>query len=183
MEENEFLISLQAGNKEAFASLVREFKSQVLNICYRFLLNKEDAEDISQDVFIEIYHSLPKFRGEAKLSTWIYRIAVSKSLEELKKRNRKKRISSLGKTLNIDLFIEWLTGSSQPDKNLEEKVAYLFLLQQLNKLPDNQRIALTLSKIEGHSNSTIAEIMKTSISSVESLIHRAKINLKTIINP
>ncbi len=91
MEESEFIISLKAGNKEAFATLVREFKSQVLNICYRFLLNKEDAEDISQEVFIEIYHSLPKFRGEAKLSTWIYRIAVSKSLEELKKRNRKKK--------------------------------------------------------------------------------------------
>ena len=75
-----FLQNLKNGNKSAFNHLLFLHRDRVINICYRFLLNQDDAEDISQEVFIEIYQSFKSFRGGARLSMWIYRIALTKSL-------------------------------------------------------------------------------------------------------
>jgi RNA polymerase sigma-70 factor (ECF subfamily) len=180
--ETDFLIKLKSGDKQAFTDMVAIYQKKVINICYRFLLNKEDAVDVSQEVFIEAYHSIRDFRGEAKLGTWIYRIAVSKSLDEIKKRNRKKRISSIGKTLGIEFISNLLVGNERPDKSMEENEGYSMLLKTLGKLPENQRIALTLSKIEDYTNSEVAEILEVSLTAVDSLIYRAKQNLKTILN-
>ena len=180
--ETDFVIKLKSGDKQAFADMVAVYQKTVINICYRFLLNKEDAEDVSQEVFIEAYHSIRDFRGESKLGTWIYRIAVSKSLDEIKKRNRKKRISSIGKTLGIEFISNILAGNERPDKTIEENEGYSMLLKTLGELPENQRIALSLSKIEDYPNSEIAEIMEVSLTAVDSLIYRAKQNLKAILN-
>jgi RNA polymerase sigma-70 factor (ECF subfamily) len=181
--ETELLIQLKSGNRMAFEELVAMYQKKVLNICYRFLLNRADAEDVSQEVFIEIFHSIRNFREDAKLSTWIYRIAVSKSLDEIKRQSRKKRITSLGKTLGLEKVAMQLAGNDRPDRTLEENESLTLLLKALNKLPENQRIALTLSKIEGYSNQEIAEIMQTSVTAVDSLIYRAKQNLKTFLIP
>ena len=83
------------------------------------------------------------------MSTWIYRIAVTKSLDEIKKRNRKKRITSVGKILHIDDVMHWIGGGTMPDKSLKEKEKLQEMNDALNTLPDNQRVAFTLSKIEG----------------------------------
>ncbi|MBA3665509.1 MAG: sigma-70 family RNA polymerase sigma factor [Bacteroidetes bacterium] len=179
MTEQDFLIQLKTGDKAAFARLVALNRSRVLNICYRFLLNKEDAEDIAQEVFITVYHSLKNFRGDSQLSTWIYRIATTKSLDELKKQKRKKRISSLGKTLGIEEVSNWIVGNDRPDKTLEDQEGYALLMKALDQLPENQRVALTLSKVEGYTVSEVAAIMQTTESAVESLLSRAKINLRT----
>ena len=84
------------------------------------MLNKEDAENIPQDVFIEVYQSIQSFRGDAKISTWIYRITVTKCLDEIKKRNRRKRLASITKMLHIDDVTNWISGGSMPDKSLHE---------------------------------------------------------------
>ncbi len=172
--EADLLYQLKLGDKAAFAQLVAQFSPRVLNTCYRFLLNQQDAEDVSQEVFIEVYQSVKTFKGDAKLSTWIYRITVTKCLDELKKRNRKKRISSLGKILLIDEVANWLKGGAMPDKSLHEDDNFRAISKALNSLPDNQRVAFTLSKIDGYSNPEIAEIMNTTLNAVESLISRAK---------
>ena len=165
---------LKSNDKNAFNELVTLYKVRVINTCYRFLLDKNDAEDVSQEVFIEVFQSIHSFRGESKLSTWIFRIAVSKSLDEIKKRNRKKRISSLGKTLHLEDVANWITGGKLPDEELIQSENLKQINKALNKLPENQRIAFTLSKIEGFSNLEISDIMNTTIIAVESLIYRAK---------
>lgn len=177
MEESILLSLLKKGDKTAFENLVNTYSQQVINTCYRFLLDQQDAEDISQEVFIEVYQSIKDFKGQSKLSTWIYRIAVTKSLDEIKKRNRKKRISSVGKLLHLDDIANWLGGGTRPDKVLEENETQHKIMEALNTLPDNQRIAFTLSKIEGYTNSEIAEIMNTTLVSVDSLIYRGKKNI------
>jgi RNA polymerase sigma-70 factor (ECF subfamily) len=182
MEETELLLQLKRGNQSAYGELVSAYQKTVLNICYRFLLNREDAEDVSQEVFVEVYHSIKNFREDSKLSTWIYRIAVTKSLDEIKRQSRKKRISSIGKTLGIEKIVHLVSGTDRPDRTLEEKEALSLLMCALNKLHESQRIALTLSKIEGYSNTEIAEIMQTSLTAVDSLIYRAKQNLKEFLN-
>ena len=145
-----------------------------MNTCYRFLLDKADAEDVSQEVFIEVFQSIHSFRGDSKLSTWIYQIAVSKSLDEIKKRKRKKRMAAIGHILHLDEVSNWLSGGIMPDQSIQEKEKMTEVLQALDRLPDNQRVAFTLSKIEGYSNAEIAEIMKTTLMAVESLVSRGK---------
>jgi RNA polymerase sigma-70 factor, ECF subfamily len=165
---------LKNNDRTAFDELVTLYKYRVINTCYRFLLDKDDAEDVSQEVFIEVFQSIKSFRGDSKLSTWIYRIAVTKSLDEIKKRNRKKRISSLGKILHLDDVANWISGGKMPDADLETSDKMAAINKALNQLPENQRIAFTLSKIDGFTNQEIADIMKTTTIAVESLIYRAK---------
>ena len=174
MIDFDFIQKLKAGDRTAFNELVLLYGKKVINTCYRFLLDKQDAEDIAQEVFIEVFQSIKTFRAESELSTWIYRIAATKSLDEIKKRNRKKRISSIGKILHIDEVANWIAGGAMPDKNLNETENMKELNIALDSLPDTQRLAFTLSKIDGYSNIEIAEIMNTTIIAVESLIYRAK---------
>ena len=173
-EDVRLVLRIKAGEISAFNELVSRYQQIVINTCYRFLLSKEDAEDVSQDVFVEVYQSISSYRAEAKLSTWIYRIAVTKCLDEIKKRNRKKRITSVGKILHLDNLVNWIAGGERPDKALDTDETMKAVLRALDTLPDSQRVAFTLSKIEGYTNTEIAEIMNTTLLAVESLISRAK---------
>jgi RNA polymerase sigma-70 factor (ECF subfamily) len=164
---------LKSNDREAFYELVALYKDGVLTTCYRFLLNQEDAEDVSQEVFVEVYQSIGSFREESKLSTWIYRIAVTKCLNELKKRQRKKRFSALSKVLHIDEIAQWISGGTLADSKIHEEEMWKEVGQVLNKLPENQRVAYTLSRLDGFNNTEIADLMGTSIGAVESLLYRA----------
>jgi RNA polymerase sigma-70 factor, ECF subfamily len=174
MENVNLLLQLRAGNQAAYNELVLLYSNKVMNTCYRFLLNKVDAEDVSQEVFIEVFQSIQSFRGDSKLSTWIYQIAVSKSLDEIKKRKRKKRIAAIEHILHLDEVSNWLSGGIMPDQSIQENEKINEVMQALDRLPDNQRVAFTLSKIEGYNNVEIAEIMNTTLMAVESLVSRAK---------
>lgn len=163
-----------------FRSVVEAHQDRVLNICFKFLRNHEDAEDTAQIVFMEIFRSLKNFKGDSELSTWIHRIAVSKSLDALRRKKRKKRISSAKQILGLDDTYQELESPSrlQPDQVLEDKECRTILHKAIDSLPENQRIALTLSQIEGFSYKETAGIMDTSLASVESLIFRARKGLE-----
>jgi len=180
MPEEIQLNKLKSGDFKSFKALVDEHQKKVLNTCNRFVNNREDAEDLTQEVFIEVYRSLSNFRGDSKISTWIYRIAVTKSLDYLRKKKRKKRFGTLKNIFseeNPAIQVK-SSESSNPDTNLENEDRIRILNEALGSLPENQRTVFTLSKYDEMSYAEIAEIMDTSLSSVESLIHRAKVNLK-----
>jgi len=172
--ESELIAKLVEGHRVAYEELLAAYSGKVLNICYKFLLDKQDAEDLSQEVFLEIFQSISSFRGQSKLSTWIYRVSVTKCLDELRKRKRKKRLLEIGSMLHLDEVVNWLTGGATPEKKLLETEKFAEINRALSVLPDNQRVAFTLSKIEGYSNGEIAEIMNTTTIAVESLVYRAK---------
>lgn len=170
---------LKNRDEEAFRQMVEQFEDRVFNTCISFVKNADDADDLTQETFVEVYHSIQKFREDSSLSTWIYRIAVNKSLEFLRKNKRKKRSG----------LMVWLTGAGFepavqiPDFNhpgviAEKKEQAGILLAAIDKLPENQKIAFTLHKMEDLSYEEIAEVMSKSVSSVESLMHRAKNNLR-----
>lgn len=165
--------------EELFKGLVAEHQEMVVNTCYRFVFNREDAEDLAQDVFVEVFRSLEQFREEAKLSTWIYRIAVTKSLDHLRRLKRKKRFSSLKRIIGVsDPSEEFAAPTTEnPAEALAGSEQARILQNALNSLPDSQKTAFLLSKQEGYSNQEIADLLKTSVSAVESLVHRAKKNL------
>ncbi len=180
MEDLELIRRLKSGDETAFRLLVDTYQKFVLNSCYKFVYNRETAEDLTQDVFIEVYRSINLFRADSKLSTWIYRISITKSLDYLKGQKRKKRFAILKSLFGEDEVEERISApdNNSPDKILENNDRLKVLSWALNKLPENQRIAFTLSKSDEISYKEISEVLGVSVSSVESLIHRAKQNLK-----
>ncbi len=170
---------LKAGDRNAFRQCVENYQDMVLNLCYHFVRDKNDAQELAQDVFVELYRSVAGYREEASLSTWLYRIGVNKSLDLLRKKKRKKRFANL-----ISFFLPDDTEREFPDNRycadtlLEQKERQNILREAIHSLPENQRTAFILSKYDSLSNEAIAEILSTTISSVESLLHRAKMNLR-----
>ena len=171
--------TIMKSQEEQFRKLVGEYQEMVINTCYRFVFNHEDAEDLAQEVFVEVYRSLEQFRAESKLSTWIYRIAVTKSLDHLRRMKRIKRFGSLKRIIGVTDPSSEIAAppGDTPQETLEENERARILQNALDTLPDNQRAAFLLSKQDGYSNQEIADILKTSVSAVESLVHRAKKNL------
>ena len=154
------------------------YQDRVYNTCLGLLQNEEDAEECAQDVFIEVYRSVGDFRGEARLSTWIYRIATTKSLEKIRKRKRLKRFAFL-KSITGDQGDEvQVAAFNHPGVLLEQKEHAQALFQAISLLPDSQRVAFTLHKVEGLPYQEICEVMELSLSSVESLMFRARKNLQ-----
>ena len=181
MTEKEFIKKLQEGRRDAFGELLDQYQQMVFSTSLSFVPNKEDAEDVAQEVFIEVFKSINKFKGNSKLSTWIYRITVNKSLEFIRKRNAKKRFgyvqSLFGNEIPLDKT-DFFTEINHPGVLLEQKEDHATLMKAINELPDAQRIVFTLHKIDEKSYKEISEITEKSLSSVESLMFRAKQNLQ-----
>jgi RNA polymerase sigma-70 factor, ECF subfamily len=183
MDEPEIIEKLKAGDDEAFRIIVEKYQGLVLNCSFKFLRSKEAAEDITQEVFLEVFESIHSFRGESSLSTWIYRIAVTKSLNYLKSLKRKKRFATLVGLFNGkdgDALLA-TPESMSPSSEVENQDRARMLSWALEKLSDNQRVAFTLSKYKELSYEEISAVMNLSIPSVESLIHRAKMNLRKLL--
>jgi RNA polymerase sigma factor (sigma-70 family) len=162
-----------------FRGLYEKHSRMVFNLALQYVQNREDAEEITQDTFVAIYYSMEKFEGKSQLSTWIYRITINKSLDFIKTRRRKKRFGILTSLFYEDTGTERnnLFTFDHPGVILEEKEAVRKLFEFINALPDNQKTALILSKLEQKSQREIAEIMQISPKAVESLVQRAKTNL------
>ena len=186
LDEQELIQRIVAKNDAAFRTLVELYQSSVLSACYRILGNQQDAEDVAQDVFVMVYRKAESFRGESGLSTWLYRIAVNLSLNRLRRRkwDRLFGILTLSEAESEET-IDRMEAPEQdrPDRQLEANERSRILTDVLNTLPEKQRVAIILHKIEGLSHQEIAEILQISLSSVESLVHRAKRNLQKKLIP
>lgn len=168
---------------QAFQEFVGRYQSLIINTCFRLTGDRENAEDVAQEVFFQVYRKAKSFRGQSKLSTWLYRIAVNLSLNF----NRKKNLShydlqGTGMEAGSEHMEKSYVSSNQsPDSVLEKKEENRFIREAVESLPEKQRTAFILHYWEGLSYREIADILKTSLSSVESRIHRAKNALRDII--
>lgn len=181
MSEAEIIQKLQQGDEKAFKQLVEKYQQLVVNTCFGLVHNNEDAEDIAQDVFIEVHRSISNFRADSKISTWLYRVAVNRSLNFIRDNKRRKMAQSIEDAFSLGK--EKLTNiypgqTESPDAEFENSERADILHKAIDSLPKNQRVAFTLNKYDDLSYKEIAAVMETSISSVESLIHRAKKNLQ-----
>lgn len=168
----------------AFKAFTDQYYTLVLRTVNGFLHNEEDAKDLAQEVFIELYQSIHKFRKKASLSTWVYRIAVNKSLNFIRDNKRKRFWENIENVFSTGK--EEKNAIVDPEKHaqsIESKENAEFLKKAIDSLPENQRIAFVLSKYDDLSNKKIAEVMDVSVSAVESLVHRAKQKLqKKLLN-
>ena len=177
--EEELIKKLQQGEQEAFKKVIDLYQDMVYNTIISIVQNEADAEDITQEVFIQVYQSVGSFKGNAKFSTWLYRITIAKSLDNEKRKRRKKRFAFIQRLFGEDGEAQYHPVEfNHPGVILDNKEKAGELFKAMQKIPDNQRIAFTLNKIEGLNNNEIAEVMNTTFYAVESLLARAKANLK-----
>lgn len=161
-----------------FQSLYNQYKVLVYNVALHYVQNIEDAEEITQDVFVQVHQSIEKFQNNSTFKTWIYRITINKSLDFIKHKKSKKRFFIFGQRSDSEKEIQNISSFEHPGIAMENKENAAILFKVINELTENQRTAFILSKLDGLSNPEIATIMNVSISSVESLIFRAKTTLR-----
>ncbi|UTW62980.1 sigma-70 family RNA polymerase sigma factor [bacterium SCSIO 12741] len=183
LTESELIEALRAKSEIALRQLIQDYSDRVYNVVLNLVQNKEDAEELYSDVFLEVFQSISKFRDGSSLYTWVYRIAVNKSLDHLRKKKRKKRLASI---FSLS-FLQEERGLEpahfdHPGVLLEQKENAALFYAALNQLPERQKAAYVLRHIEGRSQPEIAEILETSVSSVESLLSRSKAGLKKIVS-
>ena len=181
LSDKNFIENLKQGKQAAFSQLLDDYQQKVFGTCISFVPNKEDAEDIAQEVFLEVFKSIAKFKGDSKLSTWIYRIATNKCLEFIRKKNTKKRFAFMQTILGNEIPVDkssYFTEFNHPGIVLENKEKSATIFKAINTLPESQRVVFTLAKIDGKSYQEISEITGRSLSSVESIMFRAKKTLK-----
>ncbi|MES2560569.1 MAG: RNA polymerase sigma factor [Bacteroidota bacterium] len=183
LEEKELISALCEGREEAFKELFKLFSDRIYNTALSVLQHQEDAEDITQEVFVEVFRSVKNFRQDASLSTWIYKVTVSKCTDHLKKSKAKKRFAFLSSLFGDDNDLQHdKPHFEHPGVLMEHKEHSKVLFFALQKLPEKQQLAYTLAKIEGLSYAEVAASMGTSVSSVESLLFRANDNLRSLLS-
>jgi RNA polymerase sigma-70 factor (ECF subfamily) len=160
-----------AGDERAFEQLVARYQNSVFNTIYRFLGNLAEADDIAQEVFLILWNKAGTFKGNSKLSTWLYRIAANECLQY--RRRRKTTLVSLDEIDENSLPDALQTTDDRGLRERREAVK-----RALAELPERQRMALVLAQHERRSYKEIAEAMDASVSSVESLLFRARETLK-----
>ena len=172
MEEAESIKSILAGHTAEFTHLVKAYETSVFRIVMGFVHQKEDAEDITQEVFVKAFQSLDRFAGRSSFSTWLYRIAIHTSLNELKRRKRRTLWSMAADMLQLP------STNKNPEQALAEKAEQDEIRKAIDRLPEKQRMAFILSRYEELPQRDVALIMEISEGAVEQLLLRARDNLK-----
>jgi RNA polymerase sigma-70 factor, ECF subfamily len=174
------MLEFQNGNKASFETLMRKYFPRLLNFIYRYVNDREIAEDITQEVFIRVYKSGPQYKPQSKFQTWVFTIARNLSLNELR-RHRYKTVS-LDETFSSDegelkRQIED-PRSESPDEDILRREQASAVRAAIDDLPETQRVAVLLRRYEQFSYEEIAATMNVSVKAVKSLLSRAKEALK-----
>lgn len=182
MTETQLLEGLRAGNERAYEHLVAQYQQMVGNVCYGFVQNQSEAEELTQDVFVQVFRSIESFESGSKLSTWLYRIAVNKSLNVVARRKQKRRLQTISTFFGFGGEAEERdirdNRGEQPGESLEQAEIREALREALQKLPEQQRAAFVLRKYDDLSYQEISQVLGTTVPAVESLIHRATRNMR-----
>ena len=180
LKQDQALIeAIIAKDPQAFEAFYDAYKARVYNTCLSYSQNEEDAEEITQDVFVEVYNSAHKFQGKSSLSTWVYRISINKSLDFLRYKKRKKRFAQIQRLWGgeKDEALD-LPDFKHPGVLAENQEKAAILFRAIETLPETQKTAFILSFVEELPRKEVAEIMKIKLKACESLLQRAKGNLR-----
>lgn len=179
----EYIAGLKSNNRQLYAEFVDVFASRIYNVALKILQNKEEAEEVAQDVFIKIFQSVEMFDCSCSLKTWIYRITVNKSLDVLRVRKRKTGWLVLSSFFNQEEEEKIVAVDFEnPGIQLEQKEEAEILLIAIEKLPERQKAVFVLYQFEDMSYKEIASTLEISVSAVDSLMSRAKKQLRAYLN-
>lgn len=176
IQDTSIIKEIIGGNTQAFAVLVDKYKDLVFTLAIRMLKNREEAEEVSQDTFVKIYKSLPKFKGDSKLSTWIYKVAYNSCLDRIKKNNRRRS------EIAIDTYTEHQIKTLDTALDvMEEKELEQTIQECLQELSSKDSFLLTLFYFEELSLEEISKIVDMAPNTVKVNIHRARKRLASVL--
>lgn len=178
MTEEELISQIAQGNRKAFNDLYVRYRPKVFSTALHYLQHVYDAEELTQDVFVEIFRSARRYNAKASPGTWIFRITVNKCLDKLRYRKAKKRFAFISHLFQSDEHAD-IPDTEGTQQFKDDETARLY--KAIDQLPGKQKTALILTQIEELSINETAAIMGTTNKAVESLTHRAKVNLKNLL--
>jgi len=187
-EREALLERIRADKEKAFDGLFEQYHSMVFHLAFRILGDREEALDVSQEVFFTIYRKMHRFRGESSLKTWIFRIAINRASNRCRWWNRLRRRGTvsldehLGRNRNPDLSETLESEGNSPEDALLLQEKRSEIERWLLRLPVHQRIAVVMRDVEGMSYEDIAEAMQVSLGTVKSRIARGREELKRRLN-
>jgi RNA polymerase sigma factor (sigma-70 family) len=177
LDEQTLIAQLRQGNEPVFRLLVESHSNRLYSSVLNILQDSREAEDAVQETFIQVFESIKDFKGESTLTTWIYRIAIRKALEKQRRKKAKKRLQSL--------LPWWMPAEEKgnpifqhPGIAVENKEKAGILFKAIDALPQNQKLAFTLIKVQGMSYEEVCQILQIGVKAAESLVSRAKANLQ-----
>ncbi len=178
MDDEELIAAFQSGERDVYRYLVERHQERIRNLLFSIFHDNDFINDLAQEVFIKAYQALPNFRFEASFYTWLYRIAVNKSRDELRKKKLRRFMSFQNLDEGADQNLQNLLSVQPENRDTQEVISI-----GLQVLPEKFRMAVVLKDIEGLSYEEIAEIMKCKIGTVKSRISRARAMLRKALKP
>ena len=174
----EVVARAQAGDGEAFAVLFEQHKKRVYSLCLLMTGDVADAEDLTQDAFIQVFRKLGTFRGDSAFSTWLYRVAVNTVLMSLRK--RKPRQVSLDEPVRIEHSLV-PRDFGKDDPGLSGTVDRIALIRAIKELPEGYRKIFLLHEVEGYQHHEIAALLRCSVGNSKSQLHKAKLKIRELL--
>ncbi len=168
----------QEGDPDAFASLFHTHKARIYSVCLRMTNNTAEAEDLTQDAFLQVFRKLATFRGDSALSTWLYRIAVNTVLMHFRRKALKQ--VSLDEPYNQDARLVRREYGSR-DERLTGSVDRIALARAIKELPDGYRTIFLLHEVEGFEHQEIAQLLDCSVGNSKSQLHKAKLRIRELL--
>lgn len=172
MQDIDLIDSVLEGNQKDFERIIKMYESNVFRVSIGLLHNKEDAEEITQDVFLKVYRSLPGFNKKSAFSTWLYRLTINTCLNFLRKKKNKHFWTDLSAIFQLG------TKEASAEARMINKANDDQIKRAIDHLPHKQRLAFVLTKYEELPQKQVAAIMELSEGAVEQLVSRAKNNLR-----
>jgi RNA polymerase sigma-70 factor (ECF subfamily) len=183
-DDERFIAALRRRDERAFSRLVLAHQDRVYTLCLRLLGSPEEARDVAQEVFVTVFQKIELFRGDSRLSTWLYRVAANHAKNRIKYLSRRhdRARDSFDDLLSQPSDGRLSASVPRPDQVLEGRRAEAFVQRALMLLDADQREAVVLRDIEGLSYEEVAEIVQATLGTVKSRIHRGRARLKDALD-
>ncbi|MDZ8118285.1 RNA polymerase sigma factor [Pontiella agarivorans] len=177
----ELVLKAQHGDVHAFDQLVERYHAKIYGLTYNMTSNREDAEDLTQEVFVKAYEALPRFKGKSSFYTWVYRIAVNKTINYRKKRNRKRALSldSFEQEIKLDDAYHEMTAKGSPLRNISLSELQKKLNEALQNLSEKHRTVVVMHDMQGIPHEEIAKVVGASVGTVRSRLFYARRQMQT----
>ncbi|TMC23921.1 MAG: sigma-70 family RNA polymerase sigma factor [Chloroflexi bacterium] len=174
-DDRELVSASQSGDQDAFAQLVQRHQRRVFNLVFRMLQQYEEANEITQETFLAAWQGLPSFRGDARFSTWLYRIAYNCCLKQLEQRKRDKALQA---AIQAEHLLDQVDNEGHANAELERQDCQKLVHKHLSMLPAKYRIVLVLRHLQDMTYEEMAEILTIPIGTIKTHLFRARNLLK-----
>ncbi|MGN0106556.1 MAG: RNA polymerase sigma factor [Hominilimicola sp.] len=181
MTENDLIKKCKRGSREAFNILFSRYQSQVVNIAYSMLSDREDAFDAAQEVFVRVYKNIESFKEQASFTTWLYRITSNVCSDILRKRQKDTNVVSINQFVDENKDMDIKDDSQTIEENMELSERQSAVRNAINELKEEYRVVITLCDIEGMSYDEMSNMLNIPTGTVKSRINRARNALKKIL--